>query len=137
MFGVSCSPFLLNAMLQHHLEKYITSHPKTVNKLTASLYVDDVITGANEEEEAYQLYFESKCIFKEGSFNFRKFVPNACSRRLMSSVHPSCDEQSSVSLSDETYTFCCLLSSALRSCFRSCVRRDRTGKTSYWPSGKS
>ena len=49
VFGVSCSPFLLNATLQHHLDKYVTSHPETVNKLTASLYVDDVITGANDE----------------------------------------------------------------------------------------
>ena len=66
VFGVSCSPFLLNATLRHHLDKYITSHPKTMNKLTTSLYVDDVITGANDEEEAYQLYLESNSIFKEG-----------------------------------------------------------------------
>ncbi len=43
MFGVSCSPFLLNATLQHHLSKYTASHPETVKKLTISLYVDDVV----------------------------------------------------------------------------------------------
>ena len=77
MFGVSCSPFLLNATLRYHLDKYGTSHPETVNKLTASLYVDDVISGAKDEEEAYQLYLESKSILREGGFNLRKFVTNA------------------------------------------------------------
>jgi len=77
VFGVSCSPFLLNATLQHHLDKYITSHPETVKKLTASLYVDDVISGAKDEEEAFQLYVESKTVLQEGGFNLRKFVTNA------------------------------------------------------------
>ena len=109
VFGISCSPFLLNATLRHHLDKYVTSHPKTVNKLTASLYVDDVITGANDEEEAYQLYLESKSIFKEGGFNLRKFVTNIDSLQQKidekeGSAHSSCDDQSSVSPSDETYT---------------------------------
>ena len=60
VFGVSCSPFLLNATLQHHFNKCVTLHPKMVNKLTASMYVDIVVTGAKDKEEAYQLYLESK-----------------------------------------------------------------------------
>ena len=109
VLGVSCSPFLLNATLQHHLDKYVTLHPETVNKLTASLYVDDVITGANDEEGAYQLYLESKSIFKEGGFNLRKFVTNAESLQQKidekeGSAHSPGDDQLSVSPSDETYT---------------------------------
>ena len=108
VFGVSCSPFLLNATLRHHLDKYIASHPKTVHKLTASFYVDDVITGANDEEEAYQLYLESKSIFKEGGFNLRKFVTNVDTLQQkiaekVGSVHFSIDDQSLVGPSDETY----------------------------------
>ena len=44
VFRVSCNPFLLNAILQYHFHKHVTLHPKMVNKLTASLYVDDVVT---------------------------------------------------------------------------------------------
>ena len=29
VFGVSCSPFLLNVTLQHHFNKYVTLHPKS------------------------------------------------------------------------------------------------------------
>ena len=69
VFGVSCIPFLVNVTLQHHFSKYVTLHPKMVNKLTAaSLYVDDVVTGAKDEEEAYQLYLESKSVLREGGF---------------------------------------------------------------------
>ena len=48
------SPFLLNATLRHHVEKYHTSHPELVNILTESTYVDDVIFGADTEAEAYE-----------------------------------------------------------------------------------
>ena len=82
VFGVSCSPFLLNATLRHHLDKYVTSHPETVAKLTASLYVDDVVSGAQDKEGAYQLYLESKSVLQEGGFNLHKFVANVNSLQL-------------------------------------------------------
>ena len=109
VFGVSCSPFLLNASLRHHLNKYVTSHSETVDKLTASLYVDDVVTGAKDEEEVYRLYLESKGILQEGGFNLRKFVTNTDSlqRKINEKEESACslhDDQSSVGPSDETYT---------------------------------
>ena len=47
VFGVLCSPFLLNATLQDHLEKFHTSNPELVDTLSQSMYVDDVIVGAD------------------------------------------------------------------------------------------
>ena len=76
VFGVSSSPFLLNATIRHHIEKYRASHPELVDILIQSTYVDDVIFGADTEEEAYSLYMSSKEIFAQGSFNLRKFVTN-------------------------------------------------------------
>ena len=89
---------MLNATLQHHFNKYVTLHPKMVNKLTASLYVDNVVTGAKDEEEAYQLYLESKSVFREGGFNLRKFVTNSDSLQLKidekeRSIHSPHDDQ--------------------------------------------
>ena len=74
VFSVSCSPFLLNATLQHHLDKYLMSHPEFVNKITSSLCVNDVVMGAGYEETTYKLYLESKEVLKKGGFNLRKFV---------------------------------------------------------------
>lgn len=59
-FGVSSSPFLLNATLKHHIEGFAESYPRLVETLLRSFYVDDVICGAADEDEAYQLYAQAK-----------------------------------------------------------------------------
>ena len=74
VFGVSSSPFLLNATVKHHLEKFIATHPEIVTSILQSIYVDDVVFGAEDEDSAYKLYLESKQILRNGSFNLRKFI---------------------------------------------------------------
>lgn len=76
VFGVSPSPFLLNATIRHHLEKYHDTHPALVRKLCRSFYVDDLVTGAEDDERAHQEFVKSKEILKEGGFNLRKFCSN-------------------------------------------------------------
>ncbi|GFU13925.1 integrase catalytic domain-containing protein [Trichonephila clavipes] len=53
-FGVSSSPFLLEATIRHHIEKYKHEFPDTVELLDRSFNVDDLISGGNEFEEALQ-----------------------------------------------------------------------------------
>ena len=79
VFGVSASPILLNATINHHLQKYHDEHPYLVNtfKLRKSLYVENVTYGADEEDEAYKLYVLSKKVFADGGFNLQKFVTNS------------------------------------------------------------
>lgn len=79
VFGVSSSPFLYNATISHHLNKYADRHPDLIATLLNSIYVDDVTCGANTEEAAYQLYAVSTRVFSEGGFNLRKFVTNSVS----------------------------------------------------------
>ena len=76
VFGVSSSPFLLNATIRHHVERYCSSYPEVVRALMQSICVDDVVCGANSEDEAYTLYKTSKEILSHASFNLRKFVTN-------------------------------------------------------------
>ena len=77
VFGVSSSPFLLNATLKCHMEKFASSHPELVRQLLQSIYVDDIVFGANSEDHAYDLYKESKDILRRGGFNLRKFATNS------------------------------------------------------------
>ena len=111
VFGVSASPFLLNATLYHHLEKYRKSHPNLVDTLLKSIYVDDVTYGVNTEEDAYQLYTSSKKVFAEGGFNLRKIVTSSASLRQRITEElpptqkpPTLDTNSKVVEEDTTYT---------------------------------
>ena len=79
VFGVSSSPFLLNATIKHHLDSHSASLPELVEKLSKSIYVDDIITGAQDEDKAYQLFMESKAVLKRGGFKLRKFITNSSS----------------------------------------------------------
>ncbi|GFW91907.1 uncharacterized protein TNCV_4080671 [Trichonephila clavipes] len=51
-FGVSSSPFLLAATIRHDIEKYKHEFPHTVELSDRNFYVDDLISGGNEFEEA-------------------------------------------------------------------------------------
>ena len=43
-----------------------------MSKLPQSFYIDDLVTGANSEEEALSLYHKSKERMKDGEFLLRK-----------------------------------------------------------------
>ena len=76
VFGVTASPFLLNATIHFHLESKRENHEPLVSKLQKSFYVDDLVCGSATEEEAYALYLSSKRLLHEGGFNLRKFTTN-------------------------------------------------------------
>lgn len=84
VFGVSSSPFLLNATIRHHMEKYSDLYPQFVRTFLRSIYVDDVSCGADNDDNAFELYLKSRHILAEGGFNLRKFVTNSgtLSRRI-------------------------------------------------------
>ena len=79
MFGVSSSPFLLNATINHHLESYRDIDPAFVDKFLSSIYVDDLVSGSGDEEAAYELYMKSKLRLAEAGFKLRKFATNCVS----------------------------------------------------------
>ena len=55
VFGLAPSPFLLNAVIQQHLESMQSEYLETVQEIKNSLYVDDLITGDTTVEGAQQL----------------------------------------------------------------------------------
>ena len=64
VFGVSSSPFLLNAILRYHMSKYASSEPECIkNTLT---------TGDKTEKDTYRLFIKSKLQMLEAGFNMRK-----------------------------------------------------------------
>ena len=76
VFGVSSSPFLLNATIKHYIKQYKEADPEFVEKFLCLIYVDDLSSRASEVDTAYELYVNSKLRLAEGGFNLRKFVSN-------------------------------------------------------------
>ncbi|GFT00568.1 integrase catalytic domain-containing protein [Trichonephila clavipes] len=75
-FGVSSSPFLLAATIRHHIEKYKHEFPDTVELLDRNFYVDDLISGGNEFEEALQTSRRAKHIMEAAGMDLRKWITN-------------------------------------------------------------
>ncbi|GFX05083.1 integrase catalytic domain-containing protein [Trichonephila clavipes] len=75
-FGVSSNPFLLAAMIRHHIEIYKHEFPDTVELLDRNFYVDDLISGGNEFEEALQTSRRAKNIMEAAGMDLRKGITN-------------------------------------------------------------
>ena len=76
VFGVTSSPFLLNATINHHLSKYLDNEKGIVERVGDDLYVDDLVSGCNETSEGKTLYDKSKAIKSEARFDLRKWTTN-------------------------------------------------------------
>ena len=73
VFGVNSSPFLLNGVLRHHISKYQELDPEFATKLASNLYVDDLVFGASNVDDAKNLHLKAIERMKEGGFNLRKW----------------------------------------------------------------
>lgn len=77
VFRVSSSPFLLNTTVKFHLEYFMDSHADIMKQLLLSSYVDDIVSGVDSVEQAFELYKQAKDLFQHGGFNLRKFLTNS------------------------------------------------------------
>ncbi len=76
LFGLKQSPFLLNATINFHMNKYSDSYPEIVVQFLRDLYMDDSTTGFEEISEAFDYYIHAKSLMKEAGFVLRKWTSN-------------------------------------------------------------
>ena len=77
VFGLHPSSAILGAVISHHLNQHQSEHPKLVEQLEKCLYGDDLITGTNDIEQAFELHRNSKSIMKKAGLNLRKWNSNS------------------------------------------------------------
>lgn len=77
VFGVTSSPFLLNATVNHHVEIFHAADPALVDKFLSSIYVDDLVSGGSDVPTTYELYVKSRVRLASAGFKLRKFVTNS------------------------------------------------------------
>ena len=84
VFGGNSSPFLLNAVLKYHLEKFKDEDPEFGAKMIEGFFVDDLVVGAETVEEAFTLYIKTRDRMKEGGFILRKW--KSCESALLHKI---------------------------------------------------
>ncbi|GFT38738.1 uncharacterized protein TNCV_1499151 [Trichonephila clavipes] len=71
VFGITSSPFLFGATLEHHL-KQVSGHLQlTAQKLLESFYVDNCVTSVDNAEDIKRFMLESKESLSLAKFNLR------------------------------------------------------------------
>ena len=55
VFGVNTSPFILNATIRHHVNTFMLNDNAFALELLKSLYVDDLVSGAKDVNNAFSL----------------------------------------------------------------------------------
>ena len=76
VFGLTSSPAILSTVIQSHLSQH-EEDPAVSQLLSESLYVDDLAAGADNDDEALQIYERSQEVMKKGGFVLRKWNSNS------------------------------------------------------------
>ncbi|GFU30829.1 integrase catalytic domain-containing protein [Trichonephila clavipes] len=82
VFGLSSSPYLLNASIMHLLENCNSECKEVAQKLKSSFYVDNCVTGVFSADEIEIFIEKTKLIMSERCFNLRIFESNVASKSV-------------------------------------------------------
>ena len=72
-FGSGPSPFILGATLGEHLKNSEEKHPETVAELKKNVYVDDVMSGGENEDQLRKFKDEAIALFREEGFTLHQW----------------------------------------------------------------
>jgi hypothetical protein len=71
VFGVNCSPFLLGAVINHHLKQCAPPLQSVAERLRTSFYVDSCVTSVDCEEELRDFVRDATQIMADAKFELR------------------------------------------------------------------
>lgn len=77
VFGLCISSTVLDAVITHHLDKYREQQPEFVKKIEGSLYVDDLVAGADNVQDAFRFYGDTKSLMSCAGMNLLKWNSNS------------------------------------------------------------
>ncbi|GIY52051.1 reverse transcriptase [Caerostris extrusa] len=77
LFGVTSSPFLLGAVIRHHVRKFEIQYPETSSMISTSMYVDDLLLRSLTVENTLNVAKESSDIFLKANMLLRKWQSNS------------------------------------------------------------
>ena len=70
LFGLTCSPFLLNGTVKIHVKKHVNHETRVIlEKFLKDLYVDDTATSFNSIADSSKFYRITSSVMSKGGFN--------------------------------------------------------------------
>ena len=75
MFGASCSPFLLAAVIETHLENHVKD--TILKKSLKNIFIDNLLFTGDTEIELIEFYHKARSIFSEMGLNLRQWASNS------------------------------------------------------------
>ena len=76
LFGLAPSPFLLGGVLEYHLDTWAEKLPEEAARIRRSLYVDDILTGGRNTEEAQHRKVAAIKMLSDAKFELHKWNSN-------------------------------------------------------------
>ena len=75
MFGASCSPFLLAAVIETHLENHVKD--TILKKSLKNIFIDNLLVTRDTEVELVEFYHKARSIFNQMGLNLRQWASNS------------------------------------------------------------
>ena len=94
-FGATSSPFMLNAVLQCHLQQCNTA---VSHDMKSNLYVDNIITGGTTEQAVVSYYREARSIMSDANMNLRSWSSNSVELKAIAAQDNVIDDSHSVNV---------------------------------------
>ena len=94
-FGATSSPFMLNAVLQYHLQQHSTA---VSHDMRSNLYVDNIITGGATEQAVVSYYREARSIMSSANMNLRSWSSNSIELKAIAAQDNVSDDSQSVNV---------------------------------------
>ncbi|XP_062704253.1 uncharacterized protein LOC109622039 [Aedes albopictus] len=73
-YGTKTAPYLAIRAMRESAKDYTSTHPAAVERIVHDFYVDDLLSGANNEEEAACIKQEISDILSKSGFELRKWA---------------------------------------------------------------
>lgn len=75
-YGMRCAPFLAMRTLRQLAEDEHHRYPEAANVLNNAVYVDDILSGADDERTAIRLMDQLTVMLRSGGFRLKKWTTN-------------------------------------------------------------
>ena len=95
LFGSTSSPFILHATLHHHLESYTSP---VATDMKDNMYVDNIISGRDQETEVIHYFQESRSIMKDANFNLPSWASSSRSPNEHADIDQTAETNSIVNV---------------------------------------